>query len=315
MSATTITTRAQGGIVPAVPGDRSQVARPARWLLVHHTGPSGWPAPGFTDREHMQRLQSYSSSAGKTWEYNYVITYPTGVIWEQAGDYRAAHCQGANDWSFGVQINQAADAGHPPQTIVDSFRWLRAHLVATGRLTPDHQCVPHYRLRATQCSGPDLAEMPHGSWNSPTGEGALGNVIPELLAPWVILPFPPGDDVTEAEALLVAGRAWGDVTAVPTAATVTAARAAALAKVAETLIPNFDGKPSQWRNYVVATNKNADDVVKDVSTLDAKVQGIIDALTQPSTPEIAALIAALRPVIADEVRKALAATSLTVPAE
>ena len=178
-----IVTREQGGIVP-VTHTTAKVTRPARWLLVHHTGDTGWPKAGWSDRQHMTALQQFSSGAGKTWEYNYVITYPTGVIWEQAGEFQAAHCLNANGWSYGVQINQAASAGHPPQQIVDAFRWLRSHLVDTGQLAPDHQCVPHYRLRSTACSSPDLAEPPGDRWSSPTGEGSLGDVIPSLLVPW-----------------------------------------------------------------------------------------------------------------------------------
>ena len=181
--ATSIVTREQGGIVP-LGHTTARVTRPSSWLLVHHTGDTGWPKPGWSDAQHMRALQSFSTGAGKTWEYNYVITHPDGVIWEQAGEFQAAHCLNANGFSYGVQINQASSAGPPPQKVVDSFRWLRAHLVETGQLVANHQCVPHYRLRATACSSTDLAEPPGARWASPTGEGSLGNVHTDLLAPW-----------------------------------------------------------------------------------------------------------------------------------
>jgi hypothetical protein len=162
------------------------------WLLLHHTGATGWPKAGWSDARHMAALQATSSGMGKTWEYNYVITHPEGWIWEQAGEFQSAHCLNANSFAYGVQINQADSAGHPPQNIVDSFRWLRAHLVETGQLHPNHQLVPHYGLRTTSCSANDLSDPPQGRRpGSPTGQGSLGSVHPAFAVPWNQPPPPP----------------------------------------------------------------------------------------------------------------------------
>jgi len=187
-----IISRAEGGIVPLT-HTTDRVVPGAKWLLLHHTGDTGWPKAGWSDAKHMAALQAFSSGVGKTWEYNYVITHPGGWIWEQAGGQRAAHCLNANGFSYGVQINQASSAGLPPQALIDSFRWLRAELVRTGQLAPDHQLVPHYGLRATACSSIDLAQPPQGRRpNSPTGQGSLGNVHPQFAVPWQ--PPPPPYD-------------------------------------------------------------------------------------------------------------------------
>jgi hypothetical protein len=162
------------------------------WLLVHHTGATGWPVPGYNDSQNMAKLQSYSIGAGKTWEYNYVITYPDGVIWEMAGEFQSAHCLNANSWAYGVQINQADSHGPPGPAQVESFRWLRQELVNRGQLAPNHNCVPHYYLRSTACSANDLSLPPGPRWASPTGEGSLGSVRPELLVPWSVPPAPDG---------------------------------------------------------------------------------------------------------------------------
>jgi hypothetical protein len=140
----------------------------------------------------MAALQSFSSSVGKTWEYNYVITYPDGIIWEMGGEFQASHCLNANAISYGVQINQANSHGPPGPAQVESFRWLRQDLVNRGCITPNHDCGPHYRLRSTGCSATDLAASPGPRWASPTGEGSLGSLHPELLVPWGIPNLPGG---------------------------------------------------------------------------------------------------------------------------
>jgi len=138
----------------------------------------------------MAALQSYAKNVGKTWEYNYVITAPNYYIWEMGGEFQAAHCLNANSWSYGVQFN-ITNCNQPTQGWMDSFRWLRQELVNRGQLHPNHQVAPHYRMRSTGCCAPELAENPRGGWNSPTGQGALGNVRPELLVPWTEFPPPP----------------------------------------------------------------------------------------------------------------------------
>jgi hypothetical protein len=190
---TRIISRAEGRIVPEG-HTTATVTRPSQWLLLHHTGDTGWPKAGWSDAQHMGALQAYSSSVGKTWEYNYVITYPEGWIWEQAGAQQGAHCLNANGFSYGVQINQAVSRGRAGQKQVDSFRWLRAHLVETGQLAPNHQLVPHYGLRSTGCSAPDLSEPPGARRPStPSGEGSFGSPWPEFFVPWVFSGPPPPD--------------------------------------------------------------------------------------------------------------------------
>lgn len=207
--ATRIISRAEGGIVPQG-HTTARVARPAMWLLLHHTGDTGYPKAGYSDAAHMASLQSYSIGAGKTWEYNYVITYPDGWIWEMAGEFQSAHCLNANAFAYGVQINQANSHGPAGAAQVDSFRWLRAALVQSGQLHPNHILCPHYGLRATGCSATDLSNSPGARRpNSPTGEGSLGDVRPEFAVPWSIPSAPTNHPVTQAEADLIASTIWG----------------------------------------------------------------------------------------------------------
>jgi hypothetical protein len=131
----------------------------------------------------MAALQSFSSNVGKTWEYNYVVTFPNAYIWEQAGEFQGAHCLNANGWSIGVQIN-ITSGNQPSKAVIDAVRWLAHELKRVGRLTEDFFMVPHYRLRDTGCSSPELAEPPTVRWNSPTGQGSLGSLRPEFLVPW-----------------------------------------------------------------------------------------------------------------------------------
>lgn len=187
--------RAEGTFVPE-PVGRGFVVKPAGTLLVHHTGASGWPRPGFTDAQNFAALHAGAVANGKPYEYNYVITAPLGWVWEWAGTAQAAHCANANSWSYGVQMNLAADA-KLNQAMIDSFRWLRWWLTNTGQLSPTAVIKPHYYLRSTQCSAPDCADWPHGSWPSPTGEGSLGEVDRRLLVPWEEV-----DDLTPED------RAW-----------------------------------------------------------------------------------------------------------
>jgi hypothetical protein len=203
MMATRIISREEGGIVP-LGHTTARVSRPSNFVLVHYTGGSGpQPNDGRSDAQHMAALQSASINMGKTWEYNYVITYPNGWIWEMAGEFQASHCLNANGYSYGVQFNLGVGA-QPNAAMFESFRWLVNDMLARG-LISDESAVKHchYTLRTTACPGNTLAEPPGPRWNSPSGEGSLGNPRTELLIPWTIGPPPPGGlfPLTDADRL------------------------------------------------------------------------------------------------------------------
>jgi hypothetical protein len=178
---TRIISRREGGLVAEPPTSRTKVVRPTAWLLTHYTRGGGSVTDGKSDAQHMAELAAYARNAGKEWEYNYVITAPLGWIWEMAGVYRAAHCQGFNEQSLAVQMNLGVGAA-PNAAMVESHRWLRQHLRGTGQWTGE-QNVPHYRFRATACCGPQMAGPAGASWNSPTGEGSLGDLLAFMTAP------------------------------------------------------------------------------------------------------------------------------------
>ncbi|HEX6020904.1 MAG TPA: peptidoglycan recognition family protein [Solirubrobacter sp.] len=166
-----------------------------RWLVVHYTGVNGYN-DHTKDVAYARSVASYGKVAGKTWEYNYLIGLG-GTVFEDAGDRVAAHCARANDISIGVLLMLGIGVA-PTTAMIDAFRQLRHDLVASGALRLDHQCVPHYRLRATGCPGLTLAAAPSGRFTAtPTGEGSLGDLIPDLLAPWVP-PAPPPSVPLEA---------------------------------------------------------------------------------------------------------------------
>jgi hypothetical protein len=178
---TRIISRAEGGIVPE-PVGRPLMPRPSPWLLCHYTGSSGpFVGDGLSDAQHFASLHAGAVNAGKPYEYNYAITAPGGWIWEWAGDFQGAHCLNANGFAYGVQMNLGV--GDPPNAaMVESFVWLHDHLVKTGQLAAQHNIGPHYNLRLTACCGTVMAEPADGGWNSPTGQGSLGKLLPYLLA-------------------------------------------------------------------------------------------------------------------------------------
>jgi len=179
------------GIVPLT-HTTSRVLRPTPHFLVHYTG-GGSPYAGNTDAQHMARLQASAINAGKTWEYNYVVTFFQGWIWEMAGEFQGAHCLNFNPQSYGVQVNLGVGY-EPSQIVMDSVRWLFAELKKNGQLTQDAVMKCHYTFRSTACPGNTLADPPGPRWNSPTGEGSLGNPRKELLVPYNTLPPPAPPD-------------------------------------------------------------------------------------------------------------------------
>ena len=177
------------GIHPE-PVGRPLVRRPADFVLGHHTGATGYPRPGQTDAQAFAEMCAFGASVGKPEEYNFDITYPEGWIWAYAGQYRAAHCLDANEHTFGILIQQASSHGLPGPAQIESFNWLVWWLHDQGWITDAaydgrhddwlHR-GPHYRLRNTACSSDDMAESRGVSWSSPTGQGSLGGLRPELL--------------------------------------------------------------------------------------------------------------------------------------
>lgn len=152
-----------------------------------------WLDPDDTDDE-LRSIQSYALSAGKPWEYNYVID-GQGIAWEYAGQYRAAHSSGENDLAYGVLLlvgfsgsyQGAATAWEQPTSLmIDAVRQLRALLVDRHWLASTHQMRQH-------CQMPDAATACPGD--------AVKAVWSALTTPWTQPPPQPqppsGDDDME----------------------------------------------------------------------------------------------------------------------
>jgi N-acetylmuramoyl-L-alanine amidase len=124
------------------------------YLTIHYTGTSvPWGDPNDTAAE-IRSIQDYAGPAGKGWEYNDVIDQ-AGDVWEYAGDYQAAHSAGENPVARGVLLLLGTTEA-PSDAMVAGVRWLRWHLVTTGRLSPVHSMRPHREMpgAATACPGP-----------------------------------------------------------------------------------------------------------------------------------------------------------------
>lgn len=112
-------------------------------------------------KTYLHNMQRYAQSAGKSFEYNYLI-FMDGEVWEYAGDYLAAHSAGDNADSIGVQFVNGQDDPCTGEQI-QAFRWLRdIHLKSRKRLTIDCATTPHREMpgAATSCPG-DRAIMPY----------------------------------------------------------------------------------------------------------------------------------------------------------
>lgn len=131
---------------------------------------------------------SYGISAGKTWEYNWMIGLD-GSIFTQAGEYVAAHCLNFNNSSAAVIFLNASDVPLT-QAQINSWHDVRDHAVNIGVLVSNHEVAPHYRYRTTSCCGIH-ADRPGAAWSSPTGQGRLGNLRAALLTREVAPPPPP----------------------------------------------------------------------------------------------------------------------------
>jgi hypothetical protein len=150
------------------------------WYTIHYTGGGVWLDPDDT-YEELRSIQNYAQNAGKAWEYNWVID-GQGVIWEYAGDYRAAHSSGENEEAIGVLLlvgfsgtypNDINYWEQPTSLMIDAVRELRAWLVDTERLASNHDMVQHNQMpdAATACPGDGVKavwNMLTTPWTSPT---------------------------------------------------------------------------------------------------------------------------------------------------
>ena len=174
---------------PTPPATRPRLTD-RRWLLAHEVGVKTPPNGRYRSADPARVLDdaraaaAYGISTDRPWEYNFFIGLD-GTVFEQGGNVVAAHCLNWNEESAGVLFLNASDVQVNPAQ-VRSWWALRDHMVSISMLVPGHQSVPHYRFRTTSCCGIN-AEVPGPTWNSPTGQGRLGNLIPALL----VRPTPP----------------------------------------------------------------------------------------------------------------------------
>ncbi len=147
----------------------------------------------------MPWFQTVALSAGKSYEYNYVIPPRldgSSQVWEYAGTYQAAHSAGENDVSIGVLFaigvaNHPSYSGYDPakptvwesltDQMVEAYRWLRDILLErSGYILPgvaelEHRAMPG---AATACPGVSVIAR-----------------AADLSKPYVNpIPQPPGDD-------------------------------------------------------------------------------------------------------------------------
>jgi len=169
---------------PVPPSTRRKLHK-VRWLLAHEVGvdtpkPNGRYRSADPNRvlSDAQAAASYGISAGKSWEYNYMIGLD-GSIFTQAGEYMGAHCKNFNPDSAGVIFLNATDVPINQKQILAWYE-VRNHMVKMEVLSSTHDVAPHYRFRKTSCPG-IRADPPGAPWPSPTGEGRLGNLQKELL--------------------------------------------------------------------------------------------------------------------------------------
>lgn len=192
----TIVPRAAIGL-PEPPSTRPKLRRGIGELLVHYTGVNGYKADPLADLRYAKSVAYFGLNRDPAipYEYSYLIG-PGGGVFEQAGDYRPAHCLNWNTDSYGVLFMLGIGVA-PTAAMIASFHALVAHLVATGQLAKDFRRYPHYARRATGCCGVTLADPPHGvRLDSPTGQGSLGELIPSVKAPLHDTPKPPAPTPT-----------------------------------------------------------------------------------------------------------------------
>jgi len=282
-----IVTRAEGGIVP-LSHTTARVARPSNTILCHYTGGSGPSVgDGMNDRQHMELLQRQMINNGKTWEYNYIITAPTGVVWEVAGEFQSAHCLNANGFAYGCQMNLGVGAA-PSQDMVDSWRWLRTELVNRGQLTANHNAKPHYWLRDTACCGGMMATPPGGSWASPTGQGHVGDLLPFMLVPWQTT---DGGLIVTPEDRSYLDSQFGAVSK-------------QIAAIWKTILQGRDGQAYEASTWLVGTNANSWDTLQGVNKILAAAAGFDPEMIKKAIKDAVAELPGL-PVDEDSIANAV----------
>ncbi len=227
------------------PGTRVKIAPARRYLLGHYPGVNGYNDP-VKDWQYARSVAAFGIANGTPFEYSYLVGLG-GTIFEQAGDRKPAHCLNFNADAIGILL-MAGIGVAPTRAMIDAFRELRAHLVDTGALHPDHDCAPHYKYRSTICPGPMLSSTPGAAWKSPTGEGRLGSLIPDLLEPWAppITPTPQTPtapvDPQEAEMVVVFKHPWfrDRFQVTPSVAPLSQQAADALVKAGATVVEEID---------------------------------------------------------------------------
>lgn len=147
---------------------RPRLKVPVPTITRHYTGsPPSIKAKTWAAEDFMPWFQSVALSAGKSYEYNYVIP-PRAVgvrpqVWEYAGSHQAAHSSGENDvaigvlFAIGVSNFPTAPIWEPlTDGMVDAYRWLRDVLLErSGFVLPtvaelEHRAMPG---AATACPG------------------------------------------------------------------------------------------------------------------------------------------------------------------
>ena len=174
------------------------------YYTIHYTGGGIWLDPDDTPDE-LRSIQRYAVSAGKGWEYNWVID-GQGLVWEYAGDYRAAHSSGENDQAIGVLLlvgfsgtypNAINYWEQPTPEMIQAVQELHYNLVERGMLAGNHQMLQHNQMpgAATACPG-----------------DAVKAVWPSMTTPWTPTPGPeptppptPGDDDMKQNYYVVTG--------------------------------------------------------------------------------------------------------------
>jgi hypothetical protein len=130
------------------------------YLTIHYTGGGLWLDPDDSPTE-LKAIQAYATAAGKPWEYNYVVD-GQGIVFEYAGTYRAAHYHQGNELAIGVlllvglaHVSPPSGFEEPTEPMIAAVRDLRAWLLSTGALAPDHAMLQHRQMpgAATICPG------------------------------------------------------------------------------------------------------------------------------------------------------------------
>lgn len=125
---------------------RPALARNLGMIICHYTGVK----KSYANADLAKTIQGIHRWRAN--EYNYVI-HMDGRIAEFAGAYRAAHCAGRNDTSYGILfLNGVDDPCTDAQ--VASFRWLVDVLKWVQAVSPGVRIVQHGQVAATACPGP-----------------------------------------------------------------------------------------------------------------------------------------------------------------